>query len=82
MAEHVARQLFECGSPSPIFTEEAISALHELSGGVPRKVEQIAQLALLAGAGQQMAEIDAATLVDAYQELGFAQAGKQLLERL
>jgi type II secretory pathway predicted ATPase ExeA len=81
-AEHVARRLFECGSASPIFTDEAIIALHELSGGVPRKVEQIAQLALLAGAGQRLVEIDAATLVDAYQELGFAQTGEQLLERL
>jgi type II secretory pathway predicted ATPase ExeA len=69
-AEHVALRLFHSGSDSPIFTDEAITALHELSGGIPRKVEQIAQLALLAGAGQQLTEIDALTLTEAYQELG------------
>lgn len=69
-AEHVALRLFHCGSEQPIFTDEAITVLHELSGGIPRKVEQIAQLALLAGAGQQLSEIDAVTLTEAYRELG------------
>jgi len=69
-AEHVALRLLHSGSEQPIFTDEAIAALHVLSGGIPRKVEQIAQLALLAGAGQQLAEIDAVTLTDAWQELG------------
>lgn len=78
-ADHVARRLFACGSPTPIFTDEAITALHELSGGIPRKVEQIAQLALLAGAGQQLSEVDAETLVHAFEGLGFAQVGEQVL---
>lgn len=69
-AEHVAQCLFRSGSVSPIFTDEAITALHELSGGVPRRVDQIAQLALLAGAGRELEEIDADTLLEAYQELG------------
>lgn len=69
-AEHVALRLFHSGSEQPIFTDEAITVLHELAGGIPRKVQQIAQLALLAGAGQQLAEIDAVTLTEAYQELG------------
>ncbi|WP_254510342.1 ExeA family protein [Anatilimnocola floriformis] len=69
-AEHVALRLLHSGSELPIFTDEAIAALHELSGGIPRKVDQIAQLALLAGAGQQLVEIDAVTLTEAYQELG------------
>jgi type II secretory pathway predicted ATPase ExeA len=78
-AEHVARRLFTCGSPTPIFTDDAITVLHELSGGIPRKVEQIAQLALLAGAGRQLAEIDAEMLVQSFEALGFAQVGQQVL---
>lgn len=70
MAEQVALRLFHCGSEHPIFTDDAITVLHELSGGIPRKVEQLAQLALLVGAGQQLTEIDATTLAEAYQELG------------
>ena len=69
-AEHVAQCLYRSGSAQPIFTDEAITVLHELSGGIPRKVDQIAQLALLAGAGQELEEIDAVTLTEAYQELG------------
>jgi type II secretory pathway predicted ATPase ExeA len=69
-AEHVAQCLLRSGSAHPIFTDDAITALYELSGGIPRKVDQIAQLALLAGAGRGMEEIDAETLTEAYQELG------------
>ncbi len=69
-AEHVAQRLYHSGSEQPIFTDDAITALHELAGGIPRKVDQIAQLALLAGAGQQLREIDAMTLAEAYEELG------------
>ncbi|QDU26391.1 NACHT domain protein [Anatilimnocola aggregata] len=69
-AEHVARMIYESGGEHPIFTDDAIATLHELSGGIPRKVDQIAELALLAGAGQELSEIDAATLLEAYQELG------------
>lgn len=69
-AAHVAQCLYRSGSAQPIFTDEAIAVLHELSGGIPRKVDQIAQLALLAGAGQELEEIDAVTLAEAYQELG------------
>ena len=69
-AEHVARMIYESGGEHPIFTDDAIATLHELSGGLARKVDQIAELALLAGAGQGLSEIDAATLLEAYQELG------------
>jgi general secretion pathway protein A len=69
-AHHIAQCLLSSGSTQPIFTDDAITALYELSGGIPRKVDQIAQLALLAGAGRGLEEIDAETLTDAYQELG------------
>jgi type II secretory pathway predicted ATPase ExeA len=39
------------------FSSEALSRLHELAGGIPRRVNQLADLALLAGAGQDMARI-------------------------
>ena len=48
----------------------ATTRLYELSCGVPRRVAQLADLALLAGAGLELEQVDAATVESAYQELG------------
>jgi type II secretory pathway predicted ATPase ExeA len=47
----------EAGRREPLFTEQAIALLHELSSGVARRVRQLAELALLAGAGQNVDRI-------------------------
>lgn len=57
------------GATRPAFQPDASSRLHELSGGVPRKVAHIADLALLAGAGQSLPQVDRATVESVYQEL-------------
>jgi len=51
---------------SPI-TPEAVARLHLHSAGNPRRVSQLADLALLAAAGQQLREVSAAT-IDAVQQ--------------
>ena len=56
--------------PSQVFTEDAASKLHELSGGLPRRVSQLAQWALLAGAGMGMETVDDETVASAAEELG------------
>ena len=48
----------------------ALVRLHELTGGVPRRIKQLADLALLAGAGGNMAQIEPSTIDSVYQELG------------
>jgi general secretion pathway protein A len=58
------------GSTQPIFDAPTIDRLYELSGGYPRRIKQLADLALLAGAGQQLAQIDAETVEAATHELG------------
>jgi type II secretory pathway predicted ATPase ExeA len=58
------------GATRPIFSEAALNRLHELSEGIPRRIKQLADLALLAGAGQQLSEIDADTVEAATAELG------------
>jgi hypothetical protein len=43
-----------------------------MSGGAPRKVNQLAQLALLAGASQKLIQIDEATIEAVQEELSAA----------
>ena len=62
--------LTQAGGKSPIFAPPAITRLHELGGGIPRRIAQLADLALLAGAGRRLHEIDAETVESVYQELG------------
>lgn len=61
--------LEKAGSARPVFAETAAARLHELTHGVPRQVNNLAEMALLAGAGQQLAQIDAATVETVYEEL-------------
>lgn len=69
------RQAMSCiGQPVTLFDEDAMAKVHELTGGLPRRVGQLAELALLAGAGAQLDQIDAATVESAYYELSAATA--------
>jgi general secretion pathway protein A len=65
--EYVESRLTSAGRTQPVFDDAAIGRLFELSGGAPRRINQLAELALLAGAGQQLTQIDEGT-VDAVQE--------------
>lgn len=54
----------------PIFSPEALFRLHELSAGTVRRVVRLAELALIAGAGGKLRQIDAHTIEAVYEELG------------
>jgi type II secretory pathway predicted ATPase ExeA len=70
--EYLSTSLTNAGRLRPAFDEAATRRLFELSGGAPRKVNQLAQLALLAGAGQNLVEIDAGTIEAVQEELSVA----------
>ena len=53
----------------------AITCLHELTDGVPRRVRQLAELALLAGAGQELELIHEDTVNAVNDELSVASRG-------
>jgi type II secretory pathway predicted ATPase ExeA len=65
--DYLAKSLTAVGRETSVFETSAARRLFELSGGAPRKVNQLAQLALLAGAGQALSQIDMET-IDAVQE--------------
>jgi type II secretory pathway predicted ATPase ExeA len=73
-AEFLRQSVVEAGGDKPIFDHTAQARLHELAEGTPRQVNQLAQLAMLAGAGQQLNCVDVETVESAYEELSIAVA--------
>lgn len=69
-AEFVKKSLALAGRTTPLFSEAALARLHELSAGIPRHVKQLADLALLAGAGGNLAQIEPDTIEAVFRELG------------
>ena len=67
--EFVLAALHGVGRDAPAFSDQALHKLHELAGGTPRRIVQLADLALLAGAGQDLSLVDAATVATVREEL-------------
>jgi type II secretory pathway predicted ATPase ExeA len=68
--QYVQQSLAQAGRQTPVFAASAMLRLHDLTQGVPRRVSQLADLALLAGAGRNLDEIDAQVVDSVYEELG------------
>jgi type II secretory pathway predicted ATPase ExeA len=70
---YVETVLAQAGRKTPVFAPPALHRLHELAQGVPRRISQLADLALLAGAGRSLNQIDVDTVESVYHELGVIQ---------
>jgi type II secretory pathway predicted ATPase ExeA len=57
--EYLAHRLAVAGRTEPLFDPGAISAVHRLSGGVPRRVNQVAASALLEAFAREQARVPA-----------------------
>jgi general secretion pathway protein A len=71
---YVNQALLTAGRHEPAFDDMALLRLHELSLGIPRRVNQLADLSLLAAAGQGLYFIDEATVEAVCSELGIKEA--------
>ena len=67
--EYLDFRLTVAGGSPGLFTPDAVLRIFELSGGVPRRINQIATNALLVGYGNDAAVIDAALLEGMAREL-------------
>jgi len=67
--EYLDFRLTVAGGSAGLFTPDAVLRIYELSGGVPRMINQIATNALLVGYGHDAAVIDAALLEGMAREL-------------
>lgn len=70
----LTHSLARVGRSQSAFAEEAVMRIHELSEGVVRKIALLADLGLLAAAGQQLPVVDAHTIETVYDELGVMDA--------
>ena len=68
--DYLSTSLSQAGRESPVFDAPAVTRLHELSHGIPRRVSRLADLSLLAGAGAELEEIGAEVVESVYSELG------------
>jgi len=68
-AAFLRHALSQAGRDRAIFDNGAVDRLHQLTNGVPRRICQLAELALAAGAGQEKAEIGGETVEAVFEEL-------------
>lgn len=68
---YVQTSLVEAGRLEPVFEDDALRALHEFAGGVPRQVARLADYALLAGAVAKVEMVEAALIEAAYDEIAW-----------
>jgi len=77
-ATFIKQALTAAGRSTPVFSDAALARLHALSEGVPRRVKQLADLALLAGAGNNLVQIESDTLEAVYHELAVVRSGPSI----
>lgn len=58
------------GREERVFDHDAVERLHEIAAGIPRRIRQVAELALVAGAGSE--QITRQTIDDVVAEFGVA----------
>jgi general secretion pathway protein A len=67
--QYVNHLLRWAGRNEPVFVHDAVHKIHELSGGVPRQMNRVCDLALLAAATEEMSFVSAAVVESVYREL-------------
>ena len=70
--DFVRSSLTSAACSPDLFTDGSIRRIAELSGGIPRRLQQLAQLSLVAAAAQDLSEIDESTLNAVERELSAA----------
>lgn len=62
LGQYIQHRLMTAGAKKPIFTNEAVEAIHRYSKGNPREANNICDLALLIGFAEGMSSVDAALI--------------------
>ena len=75
---YVAHLTGWAGRGEPVFSADAVEKIHELTGGVPRQINRVADLALLAGATEELARVTESVVSSVYRELSPDAAVEQL----
>jgi type II secretory pathway predicted ATPase ExeA len=65
---YVVSRLEAAGSRAPLFSQQALTALHHASDGIPRRLNHLADMALLIGYAKDLLVVDDATVNIAARE--------------
>ncbi len=65
----IHREMEAAGCDRVVFGQETLEEIHRVSEGIPRRIGQLTELALVAGAGQKMDQIDSETILAVQEEL-------------
>ncbi len=68
-AEYLDFRMMTAGGEGGLFVPEAVARIYDYSGGIPRKINHAASLALLEGFGREASTIDAEILDAVMEEL-------------
>jgi len=68
-AQYVAHRFRAAGGDPGVFDEEALAGIHRLTLGLPRRINRLADLALLIGYAEQRKTLSAAQLGSIHEEL-------------
>ena len=66
---YIAHRLNVAGRTEPVFTPSAVSLIHTLSGGIPRRINTMCDMALIAGALSKAALIEEDIINEAGREM-------------
>ncbi|MFZ5801263.1 MAG: HD domain-containing phosphohydrolase [Candidatus Omnitrophota bacterium] len=70
VTKYIFHRLTVAGAKGPIFTEGAIEMIYRKSGGIPRRINQICDIALLLGAQQKSKSINEADILSSLEYSG------------
>lgn len=82
VADYVAHRLRIAGATGPIFTPEAVALVHEASGGVPRLVNQLCDLALVYAFSDDRRDVPQAVVRQVLDDGVFFAGGQVQRDRL
>jgi type II secretory pathway predicted ATPase ExeA len=68
-ANYIRHRLTAAGARKSIFDDSAIEAVHELTSGIPRRINRLCDLALLVGYGEELKTLTAPHIESIHQEL-------------
>jgi general secretion pathway protein A len=68
-AGYIEHRLVTAGAIRPLFTPQALEMAHQLTSGIPRRINRLCDLALMVGFAAQHSEIDTPQLQAVHREL-------------
>lgn len=67
---YILHRMKVAGREAPVFTQEALKAIYDKTGGIPRRINHICDLSLLTGFGRKSDKIDSSIVERSSKEFG------------